>query len=64
MKIIMKQMKGSMNEKLTAGSQATVPKSMIMPWIGGIKEPPTIAMTKNAAPKLLSSKLTFSKAMP
>ena len=57
-------MKGNMNEKLTAGRLPTVPKSMIMPWRGGINAPPTIAMTKNAAPNELSSRLTFSKAMP
>ena len=57
-------MNGNMNEKLTAGKLPTVPKSIIMPWSGGIKAPPTIAMTKNAAPRELSSKLTFSKAMP
>ena len=59
-----KQMNGSMKLKLTAGSHATCPKSMMAPCIGGMRAPPTMAITRNAAPSVESSALTFSSAMP
>jgi hypothetical protein len=52
-----------MNEKFTAGMPITTPWSMIMPCSGGINAPPTIAMTKPAAPKVDSS-FKPSKAIP
>ena len=62
--ITMKQMSGSMNDMLTAGMPQMVPWSIMSPWRGGISAPPTIAMTRKAAPRWVSLVSTFSKAMP
>ena len=62
--IIRKQANGRMNDTFTAGMPQMVPWSIIKPCRGGIKAPPTIAMTRNAAPKWVSFVSTFSKAMP
>ena len=62
--ITMKQMSGSMNDMLTAGMPQMVPWSIMSPWRGGIRAPPTIAMTRKAAPRWVSLVSTFSKAMP
>ena len=61
--MIQKQTNGRMNEKLTDAIPATVPRSIIAPCIGGIKAPPTIAITRKAAPRVLSLS-TPSRAMP
>ena len=64
MAIIMKQIKGRTKLRLTAGKLHIIPQSIIIPCNGGINAPPTIAMTRKAAPSVESSELTFSKAMP
>ena len=51
--IIKKQMSGNPNEMLTAGKPMIVPWSIIIPCSGGIKAPPTMAMTRKAAPNLV-----------
>ena len=61
--MMQKQMNGRMNEALTEGMPATVPRSIIAPCNGGIKAPPTIAITRKAAPRVLSLS-TPSSAIP
>lgn len=55
-----KQINGRINDALTAGSQPTVPRSIMEPCNGGIKAPPTIAITNPAAPRVESSPKPFS----
>ena len=59
-----KQKRGSTNETFTAGKPATEPRSMMAPCNGGMSAPPTIAITRNAAPRVVSSSRTFSSAIP
>jgi hypothetical protein len=61
--ITRKQMKGRMNETLTAGNQAICFRSMILACSGGRTEPPKIAIIRPAAPNLASSPMPF-KAIP
>src|SRR5690554_3439044 len=58
-----KQTKGKTKEKLTAGSPKTESRSTSIPCSGGIKAPPTIAITNPAAPRVVSSP-TPSREMP
>ena len=51
---IMKQISGRTKETLTAGMPAIVPQSMIIPCSGGMSAPPTMAITRNAAPNEVS----------
>lgn len=55
MAITTKQINGRIKEKFTAGSPITSPWSIIIPCSGGINAPPTIAITKPAAPNVDSS---------
>ena len=57
--ITRKQMKGRMNETLTAGNQAICFRSMILACSGGRTEPPKIAIIRPAAPNLASSPMPF-----
>ncbi len=49
-----KQMKGRMNEAFTAGWPKTVCWSIIQPCNGGMSAPPTMAITRKAAPSVES----------
>ena len=60
----MKHTKGSAKLTFSAGIPATVFKSITAPCNGGIKAPPTIAMTRKAAPRVVSRDSTFSRAIP
>ena len=67
----MKQIIGSINEKLTSetprifrSSTPLPPKSIILPCNKGIKAPPTIAITNPAAPILDSFSSKSSNAIP
>ena len=53
-----KQTKGRIKEKLTPEKGPIVSMSIIKPCKIGIKAPPTIAITKPAAPRVVSSGVT------
>ena len=60
----MKQRRGRTKETLTAGWPKRVSWSIIIPCKGGMMEPPTMAITKKAAPRVVSAVFTSSIAMP
>ena len=59
-----KHTSGRRNDMFTAGMFQMVPWSIMKPWRGGMSAPPTMAMTRKAAPRWVSLVSTFSKAMP
>ena len=59
-----KQANGNMNDIFTAGMPQMISWSIIKPCKGGISAPPTIAITKKAAPRWVSFVSTFSRAIP